>query len=225
MTGFQRYARERITSFLKQLEMVIDQMCANPDMEIGKVYLVTKEDKPNLPDPTTPLDTTYEGPIYQKLSMRAAEHPERPLIYAANGVWTYKQIDDMSNRLANHLVAKGIKPEDRVAMYAHRSATLVVGIMGILKSGATFTVIDPAYVGAPRGPLHGGVAEPFNTDVRSILMVFIGMSKVRTGTDLQRGRQQGAVRQRKVLAQLLLNCWRLQFQELRSHWFQRRSRQ
>ena len=34
------YARERITSFLKQLEMVIDQLCAKPDMEIGKVCLV-----------------------------------------------------------------------------------------------------------------------------------------------------------------------------------------
>ena len=61
--GSFRYARERITSFLKQLEMVIEQLCAKPDMEIGKVYLVTEEDKPNLPDPSTPLDTTFEGKL------------------------------------------------------------------------------------------------------------------------------------------------------------------
>jgi non-ribosomal peptide synthetase component F len=42
-------------------------------------------------------------------------------------------------------VSKGIQKEERVALYAHRSSALVVGIMGILKSGATFTVIDPAY--------------------------------------------------------------------------------
>ena len=119
------------------------------------------------------------GPIYQKLSDRAAEHPERPLIYASNGVWTYKQIDDISNRLANHLVAKGIKPEDRVAMYAHRSATLVVGIMGILKSGATFTVIDPAYpvarqiiylkVSKPRGIVTLAAAGGLDAEVQKYI--------------------------------------------------------
>ena len=51
----------------------------------------------------------------------------------------------MANRLGNFLVSKGIQKEERVALYAHRSSALVVGIMGILKSGATFTVIDPAY--------------------------------------------------------------------------------
>ncbi len=54
-------------------------------------------------------------------------------------------MDELSNRLAHYLVSSGIQREDRVALYAHRSATLVVGVMGILKAGATFTVIDPAY--------------------------------------------------------------------------------
>lgn len=54
-------------------------------------------------------------------------------------------MDDLSNRLANFLLAAGVQKEERVALYAHRSSALVVGIMGILKSGATFTVVDPAY--------------------------------------------------------------------------------
>eukprot|EP00039_Didymoeca_costata_P013486 m.205781 g.205781 ORF g.205781 m.205781 type:complete len:984 (-) comp15790_c0_seq1:3659-6610(-) len=44
-------------------------------------------------------------------------------------------------------------------MYAHRSAPLVVGIMGILKSGATFTVVDPAYP-AERQIIYLKVAQP-----------------------------------------------------------------
>jgi hypothetical protein len=55
--------------------------------------------------------------------------------------YSYGQLDALSNRLANYLVAKGIKTEDVVTMYAHRSVSIVVGIMGILKAGATFSVI------------------------------------------------------------------------------------
>lgn len=50
-----------------------------------------------------------------------------------------------------------MEKEDRVALYAHRSPALVVGIMGILKSGATFTVIDPAY------PVERQVRKPLAT--------------------------------------------------------------
>ena len=49
--------------------------------------------------------------------------------------YSYKQVEEHANRLANYLVANGVQKEERVALYAHRSAALVVGIMGILKVG------------------------------------------------------------------------------------------
>lgn len=139
------YARGRMEDVLQQLELVIDQLCTDSSQKVSKVTVLTETSRAKLPDPTAPLDETWEGSIYSKLEERAKLHPDKVLIAQENETWSYQKINDLSNQLANYLVANGIKPEERVAMYAHRSAALVVGIMGILKSGATFTVIDPAY--------------------------------------------------------------------------------
>ena len=62
--------------------------------------------------------------------------------------WSYAELDSWSNRLANQLIADGIKPQDVVAIYAHRSAALVWALLGLLKAGAAFMILDPAYPAA-----------------------------------------------------------------------------
>lgn len=61
------------------------------------------------------------------------------------GAWTYEELAARSNQLANYLRASGIKHQDVVAVYGHRSASLVWAVMGILKAGAAFLILDPAY--------------------------------------------------------------------------------
>lgn len=74
-------------------------------------------------------------------------------------VFTYKHINEASNILAHHFLAKGVKRGDVVMVYAHRGVDLVVAVMGVLKAGATFSVIDPAYPPA-RQNIYLQVAQP-----------------------------------------------------------------
>lgn len=60
-------------------------------------------------------------------------------------MFTYKHINKSSNVLAHHLVKHGVQRGEVVMVYAHRGVDLVVAVMGVLKAGATFSVIDPAY--------------------------------------------------------------------------------
>eukprot|EP00051_Salpingoeca_urceolata_P007651 m.99362 g.99362 ORF g.99362 m.99362 type:complete len:1315 (-) comp15332_c1_seq1:111-4055(-) len=173
------YARERITDVLRQMELAIKAIVGSPLASVGSVSVLTKEVEPNLPDPRATLDDTWEGPIFEHLSRRAETDPERVFIVHGTTTYTYKHIDAMSNRVANCLVASGIKPEDRVALYAHRSTAIVIGIMGILKSGATFTVIDPAYpvkrqtvyleVSQPRGIITLAAAGKVGAEVQEYI--------------------------------------------------------
>jgi non-ribosomal peptide synthetase component F len=43
--------------------------------------------------------------------------------------------------VAHYLIHKGIQREDVVMIYAYRGVDLVIAIMGVLKAGATFSVI------------------------------------------------------------------------------------
>ena len=139
------FSRARIEDTLAQLQLVVGRLVETPEATVGSVSIVTDGAREILPDNSAPLDTTWRGAPFEYLTKHAVATPERPLIVHGATTYTYGQIEQLSNQLANYLVASGIEPEERVALYAHRSSALVVGIMGILKSAATFTVVDPAY--------------------------------------------------------------------------------
>ena len=73
--------------------------------------------------------------------------------------FTYRHIHEASNILAHHLISSGIQRGEVVMIYAYRGVDLVVSIMGVLKAGATFSVIDPLYP-SDRQIIYLEVAQP-----------------------------------------------------------------
>ena len=106
----------------------------------------------HIPDPAADLHwSAYRGAIQDIFSENAEAHPDRLcVVETASGSsprreFTYRQINEASNVLAHHLVCSGIQRGEVVMSYSHRGVDLVVTVMGILKAGATFSVIDPSY--------------------------------------------------------------------------------
>lgn len=104
------------------------------------------------PDPTADLHwSAFRGAIQDIFTANAEAHPDRLcVVETASGSsprreFTYRQINEASNILAHHLVQSGIQRGEVVMSYSHRGVDLVVTVMGILKAGATFSVIDPSY--------------------------------------------------------------------------------
>jgi amino acid adenylation domain-containing protein/non-ribosomal peptide synthase protein (TIGR01720 family) len=164
------FAPERMRGLLDQLELLLAQVAQRPEEAISALSLVTDQARALLPDPTEPLDATWEGAVHTALARQARRVPGRPALIDPHESWTYAELDARSNQLANHLIAHDIQREDVVAIYAHRSAPLVWALMGVLKAGAAFTILDPAYPPArlisylrlarPRGWIQLAVAGP-----------------------------------------------------------------
>ncbi|WUD57928.1 amino acid adenylation domain-containing protein [Nocardia sp. NBC_00511] len=57
----------------------------------------------------------------------------------------YAELDDRSTRLARLLIARGIGPEDLVAVGIRRSVESVVAVWAVAKTGAGFVPVDPNY--------------------------------------------------------------------------------
>ena len=119
------------------------------------------------PDPTTDLHWSgYRGAIHEIFARNARAFPDRVCVIETpdqNGqqerVFTYQHIHEASNALAHHLVDSGLQHGEVVMIYAFRGVDLVVAVMGVLKAGATFSVIDPAYPPA-RQKIYLSVARP-----------------------------------------------------------------
>ncbi|MCU0286071.1 MAG: condensation domain-containing protein, partial [Acidobacteria bacterium] len=64
---------------------------------------------------------------------------------ARNVSLTYHQLNEQANRLAGVLIEKGVLPDDIIAIKMERSIEMIIGILGILKSGGAYLPIDPGY--------------------------------------------------------------------------------
>ncbi len=163
------YKKARMEAFAEQFSKVRDTVSKKADDAVSSISLVTETQKKVLPDPKRDLDfSNFRGAIQDIFSDNAAKFPERECVVetaskldpSSHGrTFNYKQIDQSSNVVAHYLIANGIKRGDIVTIYAYRGVDLVVAVMGVLKAGAAFSVIDPAYPPA-RQNIYLRVADP-----------------------------------------------------------------
>ena len=135
----------RMAQMLRQYEKLLQQMVGNSDEKISHYSLVTPAVKDRLPDPVDLLPSQWEEAIYKRFSAQARVGPNQVAVVDRLDSWTYRELDCRSNQLANFLLENSVQPGDVVAIYAHRSASLVWALLGVLKAGAAFLILDPAY--------------------------------------------------------------------------------
>jgi natural product biosynthesis luciferase-like monooxygenase protein len=58
---------------------------------------------------------------------------------------TYRELDDRANAVAAALRDLGVGPDSLVGVFIERSIDMMVGLLGILKAGAAYVPMDPAY--------------------------------------------------------------------------------
>src|SRR5262249_16573921 len=58
---------------------------------------------------------------------------------------TYKELNDLANNLANELLNKGVHSNSLVLLCTNRGLDMIIGLLGILKSGAAYIPIEPDY--------------------------------------------------------------------------------
>ncbi|HEU4556305.1 MAG TPA: non-ribosomal peptide synthase/polyketide synthase [Longimicrobium sp.] len=138
----------RMRGLLAQLEGVLRQAVAAPETRIGALSLATEAARGVLPDPAEPLDESWRGAVHEVFAARAAEAPDALAVEDPRERWTYAELDAATGRIARALTDAGVGVGDVVAITGHRSAALVRALVGTMKSGAAFLVLDPAYPSA-----------------------------------------------------------------------------
>jgi amino acid adenylation domain-containing protein len=77
---------------------------------------------------------------------QVARTPDMPaLIFGDLPDVTYRELDDISTRLAHRLCNLAVGPERIVGLCAERSPALIVGLLAILKAGGAYLPLDPDY--------------------------------------------------------------------------------
>ncbi len=84
--------------------------------------------------------------LYALLAAHFPQDPAAPcLILPDDRVWTYSDIERASGRIANLIVALGLKPGDRVAAQVEKTPEALVLYLAAIRAGMVFLPLNPAY--------------------------------------------------------------------------------
>ena len=86
--------------------------------------------------------------IHELIEAQAQASPDRAALLFEDQTLTYAELNKKANQLAHFLLKKGVQRGDLVGIHLPRSLDMVVAVLGILKAGAVFIPLDPAYPAA-----------------------------------------------------------------------------
>ncbi|MCA9018220.1 MAG: acyl--CoA ligase, partial [Planctomycetaceae bacterium] len=77
------------------------------------------------------------------LEQSACEYPEKVALIVDQNRYTYLELEQQSNRLAQALLQRGLDRGDRVAIHLENSLEAAVAIFAVLKAGGVFVMVNP----------------------------------------------------------------------------------
>jgi amino acid adenylation domain-containing protein len=83
--------------------------------------------------------------LHQLIAEQARATPERPALRFRDEELSYYELDRRANQLANYLWHQGVQLGDVVAIAIERSPALVIALLALMKCGAAYVPLDPAY--------------------------------------------------------------------------------
>ncbi|MFI9585695.1 amino acid adenylation domain-containing protein [Streptomyces sp. NPDC052236] len=153
LTGIIEYATDlydpvTIDAFAGRWARLLDAAVDDPSEPIGALEILTGDERAALLEwsaadrsGATPAPVTLPA-LFTAAARRA---PESVALISDQGELSYAELDRWSNRIAHHLLGRGVGPERRVALLMHRGPALVATILGVLKTGAAYVPVDPDY--------------------------------------------------------------------------------
>ncbi|MCR4557705.1 MAG: amino acid adenylation domain-containing protein [Saccharofermentans sp.] len=142
------YSDKAIGEFLKSYAIVLDKFAKNGRGKLREVTLLDKEREEILNTYHSRNDKTdIDADIlfHTGIEKNAELRPDHMAITAVDGDYTYRQLDENANRVANALIERGINAGSRIVILLQRTAKLFFAIYGTLKSGCAYIPCDPNY--------------------------------------------------------------------------------
>ena len=91
------------------------------------------------------IQEPFKANIYQYIQDHIQRNPHKVAVIHGGASLTYAELDIKANKVATALIHQGVLPNDIVGLCVQRSPLMIVGLLGILKSGAAYLPLDPSY--------------------------------------------------------------------------------
>lgn len=141
------YSADKVRRLAGHLEALLSGALEAPATPVSRLPLLTSSEWQQLVVDynRTAAPVPADRCVHEVVEARSREHPEHVAVADERTELTFGQLNRQANRLARNLVARGIGCEDLVGISMRRGVPRLVAVLAVLKAGAGYVPIDPAY--------------------------------------------------------------------------------
>ncbi|HLP48669.1 MAG TPA: condensation domain-containing protein, partial [Candidatus Kapabacteria bacterium] len=152
------FKKETIDRFIAYFVNILQGVIENNEKKISDLEIITEEEKNQVLFEFNDTESIYpkDKTIHQLFAEQASKAPDQitiigPILHdiemrsTSPQQITYRQLNEQADKLVGLLMEKGVLSGSIVGMMTGRSIEMIVGILGILKSGGAYLPIDPEY--------------------------------------------------------------------------------
>jgi len=86
-----------------------------------------------------------QGLLHKVFEKQVKRTPDAIAIVHEKNQITYAELNRKANHIAHELLARGVLPDQSVALYTERGVEMVCGLLGIIKAGGGYVPLEPSY--------------------------------------------------------------------------------
>ncbi len=125
--------------------LLLEGVAADAKRRLSEIPFPPEEERRALATGSETPAPVPARPLHEQFEAQAGRRPASVAVSCGKESFTYAELRRRAERLAARLQKRGVGPGALVGLHAGRSASLAVGLMGILKAGAGYVPLDPAF--------------------------------------------------------------------------------
>jgi amino acid adenylation domain-containing protein/FkbH-like protein len=128
-------------------ETLMESAVSHPERHVSDLTLLGEAERNQVIVEFNATSATYPGSpcLHDFVARQAGRTPAEVALVCGDERLSYGELNSRANRLAHYLIQRGAGPEVLIGIHAERSPEMLVGILGILKSGSAYVPLDPKY--------------------------------------------------------------------------------
>jgi tyrocidine synthetase-3 len=158
------FTANTIRRFIGYFHKIVTTIIGNPAVKLAEIEIISEEEKQQILEEFNHIHEEYPRDktilrLYEEQVERIPDHvalegqssgrraqsanEERSALCALRCAISYRELNERSERLSHLLRERGVKPGTLVGIMVNRSLEMIVGILGILKTGSGYVPLNP----------------------------------------------------------------------------------
>ncbi|KAJ5216558.1 uncharacterized protein N7498_002965 [Penicillium cinerascens] len=131
-----------VEGILRQFVHNMNEITNHPEISLQEMVPINTEDFQTIRAWNLHLPSEVDICIHEYIRQFSETNPTAPAVAAWDGKLSYEELEVFSDNLAAHVQELGVTRNAYVGIYLGRSMWTVVSMLGVMKAGATFLLLD-----------------------------------------------------------------------------------